>query len=111
MNKNNGDVIRKWRTELGLSQKEFAEKLSIEQPTLSNYEKGKTQVPIDIRLKIVSYFKKDLREIFPEIVPALNLNQSLNAVGYSDDNATVLNAIRELTMEVKKLAERTNTTT
>ncbi len=110
MYKNSGDIIRIWRAEFGFSQKELAEKMFIEQPTLSNYENGKTQVPIDVRIKIAQHFNKDIREIFPEILNSINFAETtLGSSGNTNFDTTIFNAVKELTTEVKALLERINT--
>lgn len=43
-----GERIRKLRTELGLSQKELAEKLGVAQNTVAQYEKGTSKLSIEV---------------------------------------------------------------
>lgn len=43
-----GERIRKFRTELGLSQKELAEKLGVAQNTVAQYEKGTSKLSIEV---------------------------------------------------------------
>ncbi len=43
-----GERIKKQRTELGLSQKELADKVGIAQNTVAQYEKGTSKISIEV---------------------------------------------------------------
>ncbi|MDE7082425.1 MAG: helix-turn-helix domain-containing protein [Clostridia bacterium] len=43
-----GEQIKKLRTELGLSQKELAEKIGVAQNTVAQYEKGTSKISIEV---------------------------------------------------------------
>ena len=45
------------RIDNDLTQKELADKLGISQQTLSDYEKGKYDLPNDLLIKYADYFK------------------------------------------------------
>lgn len=47
-----GKVMRSERVRAGLSQSEVAERVGVDQRTVSNYERGITNVPADVLLKL-----------------------------------------------------------
>lgn len=47
-----GKVMRSERVRAGLSQSEVAERVGVDQRTVSNYERGITSVPADVLLKL-----------------------------------------------------------
>ena len=48
--------LKKLRNQNNLTQEEFAKIMNITQFTYCNYEKGKTQAPIDVLCKIADYY-------------------------------------------------------
>jgi len=48
--------IRNLREDSDLTQEEFAKKLNISQRTLSYYESGTRNIPIDVLIRIADYF-------------------------------------------------------
>lgn len=104
-----GEIIKKWRIEAGVTQEDLAKNVFIEQPTLSNYENGKTAVPILVRVKIAEFFKKDVSEILPEaFINASNVHQSSigNNNQYTYNDLSLLKTMNELLVEIKKLIEK-----
>ena len=49
--------LKDLRIDNDLTQKELADKLGISQQTLSDYEKGKYDLPNDLLIKYADYFK------------------------------------------------------
>ena len=49
--------LKDLRIDSDLTQKELANKLGISQQTLSDYEKGKYDLPNDLLIKYADYFK------------------------------------------------------
>ena len=83
------------RQSLGLSQREFAESLSLPQTTYSNYEREKCQPSFDILKKICSIYdvdinwildmgKTDYRELLPNDYSDF---ADLVSMGFSKDEA------------------------
>jgi transcriptional regulator with XRE-family HTH domain len=58
-----GEHIRKRRLELGLTQKEAADRLGVKPVTVLNWEKGKTDPPVGCILAIIGFLGYDP---FPE---------------------------------------------
>lgn len=57
------DIIRKQRTELGLSQQQMAERLDIKQQTYGTYETGRSKPNADFFEKWKEVFKQDLHNL------------------------------------------------
>lgn len=58
-----GERIRLWRARRGLSQDKLAELLGISQPTLSNYERGKREVPLHTVIQLIGALNIGLGEL------------------------------------------------
>ncbi len=64
-----GEVVRKYRILRGLSQAELAEKIGVEQTTLSKYERGKLQIDGNTLLKLIDILKIDISELLGNAEP------------------------------------------
>lgn len=53
-----GEIIRKWRVEQGIFQKDFAKMLGVDEMTVVNWETGK-RVPLKKNLERLSKFIRD----------------------------------------------------
>jgi len=56
--------IKQFREEKKISQQEFAELLNVSRQTINSIENGKFDPSLNLTIKIVRFFKKDLEEIF-----------------------------------------------
>ncbi len=56
--------LKDLRIDNDMTQKELADKLGISQQTLSDYEKGKYDLPNDLLLRYGNFFKVSLDYIF-----------------------------------------------
>lgn len=56
--------LREIRISKGLSQYELAKKLGISQQRLSNYEKGKRKLPVELAIKICRILNVTLEDIY-----------------------------------------------
>jgi transcriptional regulator with XRE-family HTH domain len=54
-----GETIRRVRKDAGLSQDQLASKLSVSREQLSNYENGKSSIPVNVMAEIVAELKRD----------------------------------------------------
>jgi putative transcriptional regulator len=56
--------IKQFREEKKISQQELAELLNVSRQTINSIENGKFDPSLNLTIKIVRFFKKDLEEIF-----------------------------------------------
>ena len=56
--------IKQFREEKNISQQELAELLNVSRQTINSIENGKFDPSLNLTIKIVRFFKKDLEEIF-----------------------------------------------
>ena len=56
--------IQQFREEKKISQQELAELLNVSRQTINSIENGKFDPSLNLTIKIVRFFKKDLEEIF-----------------------------------------------
>jgi len=56
--------VQKYRLDRGLTQEEFAEKLSVSRQTVIAIEKGNYTPSVLLAIKIAKYFKVSVEEIF-----------------------------------------------
>lgn len=61
---NTGERIKILRSSLGLTQKEFAERLGVSQPFIGNVEKGRANLTFDHLVSLWNVFAVDLRWLF-----------------------------------------------
>lgn len=68
-----GDRIRQLRRRRGFSQEQFAKALDISTATLSAYENGKTQPPMNVIMKIALMFNTSTDHVLdlmePDVMP------------------------------------------
>lgn len=62
-----GEVVRRYRTKLGISQEDFADKAEIHRTYVSMIERGKVQVSITIAQKVAEALEVPLSRIFKDI--------------------------------------------
>ena len=56
--------IKQFREEKKISQQELAELLNVSRKTINSIENGKFDPSLNLTIKIVRFFKKDLEEVF-----------------------------------------------
>lgn len=56
--------IKQFREEKKISQQKLAELLNVSRQTINSIENGKFDPSLNLTIKIVRFFKKDLEEIF-----------------------------------------------
>jgi putative transcriptional regulator len=56
--------IKQFREEKKIGQQELAELLNVSRQTINSIENGKFDPSLNLTIKIVRFFKKDLEEIF-----------------------------------------------
>ena len=56
--------IKQFREEKKISQQELAELLNVSRQTINSIENGKFDPSLNLTIKIVRFFKRDLEEIF-----------------------------------------------
>lgn len=84
------DKLKKLRENMGLDQKDVAEKLNIQQGSYSNYERGKRTPDIETLKKIADFY---------------NVSADF-LLGKSNENeSNIIKLERELTIEQKELLE------
>jgi transcriptional regulator with XRE-family HTH domain len=62
-----GELVRKKRTEMGLSQEDFAERCGLHRTYIGSIELGKKTVTIDTANKIAQALEMTLEKFFSEI--------------------------------------------
>lgn len=75
-----GERLCKIRNRLGLSQEEFAERLSCTDNTISRYENGQSAPDIFMTVKIMKEFNLDFTELFPEMAGYRKTDEEWNQV-------------------------------
>ena len=89
--------IRKLRFELNLTQQEFADRIGISRPSLSNYEKGTRMPSMTVAQKICKEFNVSLSDIIDQ-------DYSISA---SDSNLLKKSNLYEYQVNTKKSADQT----
>ena len=87
--------IRKLRFELNLTQQEFADRIGISRPSLSNYEKGTRMPSMTVAQKICKEFNVSLSDIIDQ-------DYSISA---SDSNLLKKSNLYEYQVNTKKSAD------
>lgn len=62
-----GQAIKRLRSERGLTQEQFSDQCGVDQHYISNIERGKRNVSVDIIERIVSYFGMSLSQFFESV--------------------------------------------
>lgn len=75
-------ILRELRKEVGLSQKEFAQKFNLTQATISDWEIGKVEPSITWLIKLADYFEVSIDYL----------------VGHTDDTGVIQNNSPALTI-------------
>jgi transcriptional regulator with XRE-family HTH domain len=60
------EKIRQLREKLGITQKELAQKVGVDQTTISYYEAGKRSITVDMLQKIADALGVDVRYFFED---------------------------------------------
>ena len=71
-----GAAIRRHRSELGLSQEDFADKAGIHRTYVSSIELGKVQVSIVVAQKLADALEKPLSRIWRDIEKERHIGRS-----------------------------------
>lgn len=89
-----GEKIRRIRQKLGITQRELAQRLNVEQATISHYEQGKRAVSLDMLSKIAQALGVPLKVFFEdcEIEPT-ELLQARKMIPVFDINVAAGNGI------------------
>jgi len=59
-----GDLIRRTRTEQGLTQKELGEKISVGEPTVNKYESGKQNLTVETLKRVADALNMRIKITF-----------------------------------------------
>ena len=87
--------IRKLRFELNLTQQEFADRIGISRPSLSNYEKGTRMPSMTVAQKICKEFNVSLSDIIDQDY----------SISSSDSNLLKKSNLYEYQVNTKKSAD------
>ena len=96
--------LAKLREELGLTRKEVAEKLNIDQTTYGKYELSKRQPDYDTLQKIASFFNVSV----DYLLGRTNVRNSNNNVDedFPDDVKVLMRSVSKLTDKQKEIVKR-----
>jgi transcriptional regulator with XRE-family HTH domain len=72
-----GALLKKLRTERGLTQEQFAELVMVSNRTVSRWENGNNMPDLDILIQISDYYEIDLRELLDGERKSENMNREL----------------------------------
>jgi len=88
-----GDILKKLRTEKGLSQKELTDQLAINRSTYARYETSSTQPDFDTLEKLADYFNVSIDYLLGRTnnsVSYLEKTQEINVSNELNDRLTLL---------------------
>ena len=96
--------LAKLREELGLTRKEVAEKLNIDQTTYGKYELSKRQPDYDTLQKIASFFNVSV----DYLLGRTNVRNSNNNIDedFPDDVKVLMRSVSKLTDKQKEIVKR-----
>jgi transcriptional regulator with XRE-family HTH domain len=72
-----GTLLKKLRTEKGLTQEQFAEIVMVSSRTVSRWENGNNMPDLDILIQISDYYEIDLRELLDGERKSENMDKQL----------------------------------
>jgi transcriptional regulator with XRE-family HTH domain len=93
-----GALLKKLRTERGLTQEQFAEIVMVSNRTVSRWENGNNMPDLDILIQISDYYEIDLRELLDGERKSENMNKEL------EEN--VLKAVEYTNCETERYTKR-----
>jgi transcriptional regulator with XRE-family HTH domain len=93
-----GALLKKLRTEKGLTQEQFAEIVMVSNRTVSRWENGNNMPDLDILIQIFDYYEIDLRELLDGERKSENMNKEL------EEN--VLKAVEYTNCETERYTKR-----
>lgn len=94
-----GNKIKKLRKKNHMTQTELSDYLNIGQSTLANFENGRRIIPIDIIIKLASYFNVTTDYLLGLSTEDIRYGQPL----LSDDEQKLIDTYRQLNSDEKQV--------